>query len=147
MSQAVPDVIPAQSSGDGLSPEVTKTRGDFVEDIKEGIKVAPMSIRLTPHVLSVIDWNNPYEDPVRRQFIPVRSSLVPDHPSLSLDSLVEKAHSPVEGLVHRYPDKVLFLGKSTITVARDQADVLTFPSDISLSSLLPLLHTVLRSGK
>ena len=32
-----------------------------------------------------------------------------DHPKLTLDSLDEAADSPVKGLVHRYPDKALFL--------------------------------------
>ena len=70
-----------------------------------------MSIRLTPHILSVADWNNPLEDPTRRQFIPLKSRLVKNHPSLSLDSLHEIEDSPVPGLVHRYPEKVLFLGQ------------------------------------
>lgn len=37
--------------------------------------------------------------------------MLPDHPSLTLDSLHEAADSPVKGLVHRYPDKALFLGR------------------------------------
>lgn len=114
MSQAVPDEFPAQSDSKDPYPNGTKTRVEFVEDVEEGIKAAPMSIRLTPHILSVIDWSDPYGDPVRRQFIPVKSSLLPDHHSLSLDSLHERHDSPVEGLVHRYPDKVLFLGKFSL---------------------------------
>ena len=70
-----------------------------------------MAIRITPHILSVTDWNNPFEDPIRRQYIPLRSSLLPDHPKLTLDSLSEESDSPVKGLVHRYPTKALFLGK------------------------------------
>ena len=71
-----------------------------------------MSIRLTPHMLSVADWSNPLEDPIRRQFIPLKSTLMQDHPALTLDSLHETGDSPVDGLVHRYPEKVLFLGTS-----------------------------------
>jgi Lysine 2,3-aminomutase len=37
--------------------------------------------------------------------------MLPDHPKLALDSLHEEADSPVKGLVHRYPDKALFLRK------------------------------------
>jgi len=37
--------------------------------------------------------------------------MLPDHPKLTLDSLHETADSPVDGLVHRYPDKALFLRK------------------------------------
>lgn len=87
------------------------TREDFIEDVKEGIKLAPMSIRLPPHVLSIIDWENPFEDPIRRQFIPMKSSKLEDHPKVELDSLHESDDSPVEGFVHRYYDKALFLGK------------------------------------
>lgn len=74
-----------------------------------------MSVRLTPHILSVIDWTNPMEDPVRRQFIPLGSTVQADHPKLRLDSLSEANDSPVRGLVHRYPDKALFLGLSLRT--------------------------------
>lgn len=40
--------------------------------------------------------------------------MEPDHPKLTLDSLEETADSPVKGLVHRYPDKALFLRKFSI---------------------------------
>jgi lysine 2,3-aminomutase len=50
-------------------------------------------------------------DPLRRQFLPVNSETIPAHPKSMLDSLHEKNDSPVEGLVHRYPTKALFLGK------------------------------------
>lgn len=75
------------------------------------MKAAPMSVRLTPYILSAADWKNPLQDPIRRQFIPLKSVIKPDHPALSLDSLHETEDSPVPGLVHRYPDKVLFLGQ------------------------------------
>ena len=107
----LPEKLPQPRDAD---PELIrlKTRDDFLTDIEEGMKVAPMSVRLTPHVLSVTDWYNPVDDPVRRQFIPLRSTMVQDHPALALDSLHEIHDSPVEGLVHRYPEKVLFLGGS-----------------------------------
>jgi lysine 2,3-aminomutase len=78
-----------------------------------------MSIRLTPYILSLMDWSSPLEDPLRRQFLPMKSEIVPDHPKLSLDSLGEIGDSPVEGLVHRYPDRALFLGKSHSIVKSD----------------------------
>ena len=68
-----------------------------------------MAMRISPYILSLIDWDNPYEDPLRTQFIPVASTRLPDHPALTLDSLHEQADSPTPGLVHRYIDKVLFL--------------------------------------
>jgi lysine 2,3-aminomutase len=67
-------------------------------------------------MLSLIDWENPYEDPLRIQFIPVGSRLLPDHPKLGLDSLHEQEDSPVAGLTHRYPDKALFLPLDTCPV-------------------------------
>lgn len=86
------------------------TVSDFIADVQKGIGRASMSIRLTPHILSLIDWQRPFEDPLRRQFIPLGSTAEDDHPELALDSLHETADSPVKGLVHRYPDKALFLG-------------------------------------
>jgi lysine 2,3-aminomutase len=70
-----------------------KTRDDFIQNAIGGLKMAPMAIRLTPHVLSVIDWTSPLDDPVRRQFLPLSSAFVADHPSLTLDSLHEEADS------------------------------------------------------
>ncbi|MDW3195820.1 MAG: KamA family radical SAM protein [Cytophagales bacterium] len=46
---------------------------------------------------------------MRIQFIPIRERFKADHPKLTLDSLNEQSDSPVDGLVHRYFDKVLFL--------------------------------------
>lgn len=82
---------------------------EFVDDVRKGLGIAPMNMRLSPYVLSLIDWEDPYNDPIRIQFIPVASTRLPDHPRLTLDSLHEQDDSPTPGLVHRYPDKVLFL--------------------------------------
>ncbi len=88
----------------------------FIEDVKAGFHAAPMAVRISPYVLSLIDWEHPYEDPLRRQFLPVASQLEPDHPMLTLDSLHEQDDAPVPGLTHRYPDKVLFLVLDTCPV-------------------------------
>lgn len=88
----------------------------FYDDLAEGFARAPMSLRVSPYLLSLIDWANPYEDPLRRQFVPVASRLLPDHPKLTLDSLHEQADAPVPGLTHRYPDKALFLALDTCPV-------------------------------
>ena len=85
-------------------------------DIEEGLARAPMSVRVTPYILSLIDWDAPYDDPLRIQFVPLASRLLPDHPQLDLDSLHEQADSPVPGLTHRYRDKVLFLALDTCPV-------------------------------
>lgn len=88
----------------------------FYDDVTEGFKRSPMSIRVSPYLLSLIDWSNAYTDPLRRQFVPVASRLLPDHPKLTLDSLHEQADAPVPGLTHRYPDKALFLALDTCPV-------------------------------
>src|SRR5499427_6940204 len=88
----------------------------FVADAQRGFERAPMSVRVSPYLLSLIDWQNPYEDPLRLQFIPLGSRLLPDHPKLDLDSLHERADMPVPGLTHRYVDKALFLALDTCPV-------------------------------
>lgn len=88
----------------------------FYDDVELGFRRAPMSLRVSPYLLSLIDWQRPYEDPLRRQFIPVASRLLPDHPKLTLDSLHEQEDAPVPGLTHRYRDKALFLALDTCPV-------------------------------
>jgi lysine 2,3-aminomutase len=88
----------------------------FIADAEEGFKSAPMSVRVSPYLLSLIDWSDPYSDPLRTQFIPVASRLLPNHPKLDLDSLHEQEDAPTPGLTHRYPDKALFLPLDTCPV-------------------------------
>jgi len=52
-----------------------------------------MSIRLTPHILSSINWDSPLDDPIRRQFITLKSGMLKDHRMLTLDSLGEQQDS------------------------------------------------------
>jgi lysine 2,3-aminomutase len=89
---------------------------EFIADAEAGFQRSPMSVRVSPYLLSLIDWSHPYEDPLRRQFIPLGSRLLPDHPRLGLDSLGERADAPVDGLTHRYVDKALFLALDTCPV-------------------------------
>ena len=88
----------------------------FIDDARRGFAKAPMSVRVSPYLLSLIDWTHPEDDPLRIQFIPLASRLLPDHPKLELDSLHERADAPVPGLTHRYPDKALFLPLDTCPV-------------------------------
>lgn len=88
----------------------------FYEDVAEGFRRAPMSVRVSPYLLSLIDWAQPYEDPLRKQFIPVGSRLLPNHPKVGLDSLAEQDDAPTPGLTHRYRDKALFLTLDTCPV-------------------------------
>ncbi len=88
----------------------------FVSDLETGMRRAPMSVRVSPYIVSLIDWEHPYEDPLRVQFFPLASRLWPDHPGLGLDSLAEQVDAPVPGLTHRYVDKALFLPLDTCPV-------------------------------
>jgi len=89
---------------------------EFIDDITKGFHEAPMAVRISPYLIALMDWTKPYEDPLRRQFLPLSSSLEPDHPMLTLDSLHEQEDAPVPGLTHRYPDKALFLTLDTCPV-------------------------------
>jgi len=62
---------------------------------------------ITPHFASLIDPDDP-DCPIRRQVVPTGRELA-GFESMMVDSLSEDAHSPVPGLVHRYPDRVLML--------------------------------------
>ena len=64
-------------------------------------------VDITPYFISLIDPHNP-QDPIRRQIIPTEEEITP-FTGMMEDSLAEDQHSPVPGLVHRYPDRVLML--------------------------------------
>lgn len=111
--QAKNSIIKPNKLLDSLQDLVTT---GFLKDVEEGFKRAPMSVRVSPYMLSLINWDDPYNDPLRIQFIPVASKLIPDHPMLKLDSLHEQEDAPVPGLTHRYADKALFLPLNTCPV-------------------------------
>lgn len=64
-------------------------------------------VDITPYFISLIDPNDP-DDPIRKQVVPTAKEMVP-FTAMMEDSLAEDQHSPVPGLVHRYPDRVLML--------------------------------------
>ncbi|MBX3394397.1 MAG: KamA family radical SAM protein [Phycisphaerae bacterium] len=66
-----------------------------------------LPVGITPYYASLIDPSNPL-DPTRKQMIPVTDEFVTS-PGEADDPLAEDGHMPVPGLVHRYPDRVLFL--------------------------------------
>jgi lysine 2,3-aminomutase len=66
---------------------------------------ARYAIALTPAVARLIDPADP-ADPIARQFVPDAAELVVA-PEERADPIGDHAHSPVEGIVHRYPDRVL----------------------------------------
>jgi lysine 2,3-aminomutase len=64
-------------------------------------------VDITPYFISLIDPDDA-QDPVRQQIIPTEAEIMP-FTGMMEDSLAEDRHSPVPGLVHRYPDRVLML--------------------------------------
>ena len=94
-------------------------RIETLEDLKKYVKLTPeeedgvkkclgtLRMAITPYYLSLINPDDPY-DPVRRQAIPTAAELY-QAPEDQLDPLHEDTDSPVPGLTHRYPDRVLFL--------------------------------------
>lgn len=64
-------------------------------------------VDVTPYFASLIDPDDPF-CPIRRQVIPLGRELQAFEGMME-DSLAEDKHSPVPGLVHRYPDRVLML--------------------------------------
>ena len=72
--------------------------------ILSGTKLA---MAITPHFFNLIDRDDP-ECPIRRQVIPRIEETWTNEAEMA-DPCGEDAHMPVPGLVHRYPDRVLFL--------------------------------------
>jgi lysine 2,3-aminomutase len=64
-------------------------------------------VDITPYFISLIDPDD-LNDPIRKQVVPTEREMVP-FMAMMEDSLAEDRHSPVPGLVHRYPDRVLML--------------------------------------
>ncbi|MBP1852038.1 lysine-2,3-aminomutase-like protein [Rhizobium halophytocola] len=63
------------------------------------------AVALTPTVADLIDRNDP-ADPIARQFLPSPEELQLTPDELG-DPIGDGAHTPVPGIVHRYPDRVL----------------------------------------
>src|SRR6202789_944059 len=82
---------------------------ELTEDEKAGCEFAnkKLALAITPYFFNLIDRDDP-DCPIRKQVIPRGAEMVVSSEEM-LDSLGEDAHSPVPGLVHRYPDRVLFL--------------------------------------
>ena len=76
---------------------------------REGCLLAnkKLSLAITPYFFNLINRSDP-QDPIRRQVIPLVKETITQEGEL-LDPVGEESSSPVEGIVHRYPDRVLFL--------------------------------------
>jgi lysine 2,3-aminomutase len=76
-------------------------------DLPELEKVASRyAIAVTPAIADLIERDNP-GDPIARQFVPSADELK-SQPGENADPIGDHTHSPVAGIVHRYPDRVLF---------------------------------------
>ncbi len=80
---------------------------NLTEEEVEGCRSHHFRVDITPYFASLIDPDDP-NCPIRRQVIPTGKELAA-FAGMVADSLNEDAHSPVPGLVHRYPDRVLML--------------------------------------
>jgi lysine 2,3-aminomutase len=66
---------------------------------------ARYAVALTPAVADLIDRSDP-DDPIARQFVPDAREIEQTAEERA-DPIADDPFSPVEGLVHRYPDRVL----------------------------------------
>src|SRR5580698_1182441 len=64
------------------------------------------AVAVTADIAALIDPSDP-DDPIARQFIPSVDELT-SQPGENADPIGDHAYSPVAGIVHRYPDRVLF---------------------------------------
>jgi lysine 2,3-aminomutase len=79
---------------------VDDSRAGALEEV-----AARYAVAITPAIAALIDRDDP-NDPIARQFIPDAAELVIT-PQERADPIGDDAFSPVEGIVHRYPDRVL----------------------------------------
>ena len=67
---------------------------------------ARYAVAIPPALAALIDRNDP-NDPIARQFVPDAAEL-DAQPQENADPIGDHVHSPVAGIVHRYPDRVLY---------------------------------------
>ena len=68
---------------------------------------AEYTIAVPVRLAALIDGSDP-EDPIARQFVPDPAELIRTEDELD-DPIGDETHSPVRGLIHRYPDRVLLM--------------------------------------
>jgi len=89
---------PAELVAEGLAPAAALPALERV--------AARYAVAITPDLAELIDTTDP-EDPIARQFVPTAAEL-DVQPGENADPIGDHPHSPVPGIVHRYPDRVLF---------------------------------------
>lgn len=82
---------------------------ELTDDERAGVLLSgnKLAMAITPHFFNLIDKDDP-DCPIRKQVIPRIEETLSDPLELK-DPCGEDSHMPVPGLVHRYPDRVLFL--------------------------------------
>ena len=82
---------------------------NLIDEERAGILLSgkKLAMSITPHFFNLIDKDDP-SCPIRAQVIPRIEETITDPLEMS-DPCGEDSHMPVPGLVHRYPDRVLFL--------------------------------------
>ena len=94
----------AVTDAQGLARVIKLTAKEKAE-VEEAVKHS--RFQATPYYLSLVDEKNP-KCPIKMQVVPTLGELEPGLGDLT-DPLAEDRDSPVPRLVHRYPDRVLFL--------------------------------------
>lgn len=90
--RTVDDLVNVGLIGDGDRPSIEAVADRY-------------AIAITPDMAALIDPSDP-QDPIARQFVPSGAELVHTDDERP-DPIADQAHSPVRGIVHRYPDRVL----------------------------------------
>ena len=84
-----------------------RARSDLGEKQAEALEAvaARYAVAITPAIAALIDPNDA-NDPIARQFMPDPAELQTGAEE-NADPIGDFAHSPIEGIVHRYPDRLL----------------------------------------
>ena len=101
----------------GIKPKPAATLREPAELVAHGLAAAAdlsdlekvaarYAVAVTPEIAALIDRDDP-DDPIARQFIPSIEELTAGTGE-NADPIGDHTHSPVAGIVHRYPDRVLF---------------------------------------
>jgi lysine 2,3-aminomutase len=99
------------SGGRGRKSTTLRTIGELAGEGLIGadndldVVAAKYAVAITPTIAGLIDKDDP-NDPIALQFVPTLAELVTT-PEERADPIGDMTHSPVEGIVHRYPDRVL----------------------------------------
>ena len=128
----------------------------YREKMEETTRTFPMSI--TPYYLSLIDTGDYENDPIFKQAVASPKELAVEGYDLA-DPLSEDLDSPVPGITHRYPDRVLFLVSNTCSMycrhctrKRRVGDVDSIPSEPEIRAGIeyirenPEIRDILLSG-